>query len=124
VLPLSAERSGPGAVPVDAPRGVVPVLNQTAPGVSPPSMAPAPVETPPAERPLPPMPEPSKMLARFERQLERSPGMLAKDVAAAAGLKPQDLSTFRQGRRITEEKRAKLWTWMQLGREGGAGEKT
>jgi hypothetical protein len=50
--------------------------------------------------------------------------MLAKDVAAAAGLKPQDISTFRQGRRITEEKRAKLWTWMQLGREGGAGEKT
>ena len=82
-------------------------------------MTPAPVETSPAERdtpsparPLPPMPEPSKMLARFERQLERSPGMMAKDVAAAAGLKPQDISTFRQGRRITEEKRAMLWTWM------------
>ena len=79
----------------------------------------APVEASPAERdahlpalPLPPMPEPSKMLARFERQLARSPGLLAKDVAAAAGLKPQDVSTFRQGRRITEEKRAKLWAWM------------
>lgn len=109
----------PGAVPIEAPRGVVPVPNLTAPGVSPPSMTPAPVETPPAgrdtplpARPLPPMPEPSKMLARFERQLERSPGMMAKDVAAAAGLKPQDISTFRQGRRITEEKRAMLWTWM------------
>lgn len=108
-----------GALPVEAPRGVVPVVNHTAPGVSPPSMTPAPVETPPAERdappparPLPPMPEPSKMLARFERQLERSPGMMAKDVAAAAGLKPQDISTFRQGRRITEEKRAMLWAWM------------
>jgi hypothetical protein len=101
-----------GALPAEAPRGVVPVLNPPAPGVSPPSMTPAPVETPPAERPLPPMPEPSKMLARFERQLERSPGMLAKDVAAAAGLKPQDISTFRQGRRITEEKRARLWAWM------------
>ena len=52
------------------------------------------------------------MLARFERQLERSPDLLAKDIAAAAGLKPQDVSTFRQGRRITEEKRAKLWAWM------------
>lgn len=62
--------------------------------------------------PLPPMPEPSKMLARFERQLARSPDLLAKDVATAAGLKPQDVSTFRQGRRITEEKRAMLWTWM------------
>ena len=61
---------------------------------------------------MPPMPEPSKMLARFERQLERSPDLLAKDIAAAAGLKPQDVSTFRQGRRITEEKRAKLWAWM------------
>lgn len=52
------------------------------------------------------------MLARFERQLARSPDLLAKDVATAAGLKPQDVSTFRQGRRITEEKRAKLWAWM------------
>jgi hypothetical protein len=117
--PVGGTFPSPGAVPVEAPRGVVPVPNLTAPGVSPPSMTPAPVETPPAgrdtplpARPLPPMPEPSKMLARFERQLERSPGRMAKDVAAAAGLKPQDISTFRQGRRITEEKRAMLWTWM------------
>jgi hypothetical protein len=119
VGPVGGTFPSPGAVPAEAPRGVVSVLPPTAPGVSPPSMTPAPVETPPAERdaplparPLPPMPEPSKMLARFERQLERSPGMMAKDVAAAAGLKPQDVSTFRQGRRITEEKRAMLWTWM------------
>lgn len=117
--PVGGTFPGPGAPPVDAPRGVVPVPNHTAPGGAPPSMAPAPVEASPAgrdtplpARPLPPMPEPSKMLARFERQLERSPGMMAKDVAAAAGLKPQDISTFRQGRRITEEKRAMLWTWM------------
>jgi hypothetical protein len=117
--PVGGTFSSPGAPPVDAPRGVVPVPNLTAPGVLPPSMTPAPVETPPSgrdtpppARPLPPMPEPSKMLARFERQLERSPGMMAKDVAAAAGLKPQDISTFRQGRRITEEKRALLWAWM------------
>jgi hypothetical protein len=117
--PIGGTFPSPVAVPVEAPRGVVPVPNLTAPGVSPPSMTPAPVETPPSgrdtpplARPLPPMPEPSKMLARFERQLERSPGMLAKDVAAAARLKPQDISTFRQGRRITEEKRAMLWTWM------------
>ena len=117
--PVGGTFPSPGAVPAEAPRGVVSVLPPTAPGVSPPSMTPAPVETSPAERdtpsparPLPPMPEPSKMLARFERQLERSPGMMAKDVAAAAGLKPQDISTFRQGRRITEEKRAMLWTWM------------
>jgi hypothetical protein len=116
---LPGSHPGAPAPPVDAPRGVVPVPNHTAPGVAPPSMTPAPVETPPSgrdtpppARPLPPMPEPSKMLARFERQLERSPGMMAKDVAAAAGLKPQDISTFRQGRRITEEKRALLWTWM------------
>jgi hypothetical protein len=117
--PVGGTFPSPGARPVDAPRGVVPVPNPTASGVAPPSMTPAPVETPPSgrdapspARPLPPMPEPSKMLARFERQLERSPGMMAKDVAAAAGLKPQDISTFRQGRRITEEKRAMLWAWM------------
>jgi len=52
------------------------------------------------------------MLARLERLLAGTPGLLAKDAAAAAGLKPQDLSTFRQGRRITEEKRARLWAWM------------
>lgn len=72
------------------------------------NMPPAPSPAPP----LPPMPEPSKMLSRFERQLAQSPDLLAKDVATAAGLKPQDVSTFRQGRRITEEKRAKLWAWM------------
>ena len=52
------------------------------------------------------------MLARLERQLERTEGLLAKDIAAAAGLRPQDISTFRQGRNITEDKRAKLWAWM------------
>ena len=52
------------------------------------------------------------MLARLERQLEQTAGLLAKDIAAAAGLRPQDISTFRQGRHITEDKRKKLWAWM------------
>ena len=52
------------------------------------------------------------MLARLERLLERTPGLLAKDIAAAAGLIPQDVSTFRQGRTLTDWKRKKLWAWM------------
>lgn len=117
--PAVASTAPPVAAPVDpqpapTPAAVSPPEPPASPTTSP-TAPPAP--TPPEARPLPPMPEPAAMLRRFERHLERSPGMLAKDAAAGAGLSPQDVSTFRQGRRVSEEKRARLWSWMVRGGE-------
>lgn len=114
-LPSAGHPASP-APPNASPRGALPTpssnLNSTPappePAVAPPAEGGSTSATPS----LPPMPPPARMLARLERQLAQAEGLLAKDVAAAAGLRPQDVSTFRQGRTITEEKRAKLWAWM------------
>ena len=116
MAPPSAERSASPVPPNAPPCGALPAppsnLNSThaPPG---PAVAPSAEGGSTSANPsLPPMPPPARMLARLERQLAQAEGLLAKDVAAAAGLRPQDVSTFRQGRTITEEKRAKLWAWM------------
>ena len=116
MAPPSAERSASPVPPNAPPRGALPAppsgMNSTHAPPGPAVAPPAGGGSTSANPSLPPMPPPARMLARLERQLAQAEGLLAKDVAAAAGLRPQDISTFRQGRHITEDKRKKLWAWV------------
>ena len=118
--PPPASAAPPTANPPLAPVPVAPAPLAYQPvasvPVAPVPVAPVPVASVPVAPVAPAPPSPlsdTDLRSRLESVLETTPGLRAMDVAQGAGLSSPDISTFRHGKRLPAEKRAKLAAWLE-----------